>query len=764
MEKQKFISKKWFILLLIVLLLIPVVAYAAPTGLSQAAGIFQDLFKGMAAFLTTTYRLLQKILWPLMLAIGGLLGNDLLFGAGMEERLLDVWFQIRNFVNIGFVLVLLIVALMNVLGAGKENFELKTVLPRIVIALILVNFSYMGMKLILDATNVLTIAIFSLPTSISEDLKSTEIVTKKVDANGKLVINATTKKQEYTQSTSQKELESKICKSMFGTTDIFDKATEPIKGDARKSLRCENIGGKLVFTEAGKEFFATYSPRNASLILAIQMMNIVDIDKVTQAAADKFDLQKMSFTLLFSTVFYLLYAIAYVVLFVVLLARLIVLWVIIALSPVIALAMAMPDLFKGISSSNFDIKEKFINHAIVPIKIAIPMTIGYMMLDALKNVDTGAIANFVQFKSFDINTSGISDLQTMIVAFGAVGVVWVGVFSAADGTIAEGAVGWIKGQLQNAGRQLTSTLKVLPLIPSKPGQPGRSIDSTVDALRQPLNQLRAKHGQALIPPSTSNRPTLTEHQANQVRTVIQAKQALGKNLSNKRAQMALARKFQDWSTGSQGADKKRFAKRVQQKAGTRGWRDFTRKGTLTGTPLANVQALGTSPATLAPAPARTPSGPATTKPSKGAAATTAITAAGGYGSRHGIMSDRLTKQIEAYKQTKAGSQKQKNAARDLQKDEEYKNVQLAQQKNSGSMNAMQTAGSKMEPLAEGVISQPQRNNLRAAVETADKDLTEAGVKDQAARQKMIQGKLKQIFGAKLGTHIKDQKTKKLAGL
>ncbi len=738
MQKQKFISKKWFILLLIVLLLIPVVAHAESTStLGQAAGIFEDLFKGLAAFLTTAYRLLQKLLWPVMLAIGGLLGNDLLFGHGMEERLLDVWYQVRNLVNIGFVIVLLVVALANVIGYGKDNFELKTVLPKIIIALILVNFSYMGMKLILDTTNVLAIAIFSLPASISEDLQSTEIVTKKTD--DKKVVT-------YTVSDEQKPLEQKICKSMFGSTGTFEAATENIKDPAAlKALHCKIEGGSYKFTEEGKKFFAQYSPRNASLILAIQLMNVVDIDKVTQAAAAEFDLQKLSFTLLFSTVFYLLYAIAYVVLFIVLLARLIVLWVIIALSPLIALGIAVPDLFKGISSGNFDIKEKFVNHAIVPIKIAIPMTIGYMMLDALKHVQSGQVANFFQLGTFDINTSGISDLQTMIVAFGAVGVVWVGVFSAAEGTIAEGMVNWIKGQVGNAGKMLTDTLKVLPIVPTGPGKPGKSIEATAEAWKQPLSQLRAKYGASTIP-SNVNRPRLTESEANRVTTVIRAKAALGKDLSNVRAQKALAQKFELWRTKGTGAQQT-FAKRVRKAARTTANLRKFQRGRLSGAPLKRIQTLGTA-AAIAPT-TRTTGGAPTNAP----AVASAIEGTTKYGKTNGLVSTGLQTKIDAY--NNAPKNRKKAAEKTLKEDPDYQNLAKAQNNSGakGSIQGVKNAADNMKFLDKDAIKPDQSTALQTAVTNADTALKAAKV-DEAGRKKMLKGMLTKIFGdAKYGTHV-----------
>ena len=86
MKKQKYISKKWFILLAIILLLIPIAVYAEdPTITSQATGAFTDVLKDLVGILAKVLEVLQKILWPIFLAIGGLMGNDLLFSAGMAR-------------------------------------------------------------------------------------------------------------------------------------------------------------------------------------------------------------------------------------------------------------------------------------------------------------------------------------------------------------------------------------------------------------------------------------------------------------------------------------------------------------------------------------------------------------------------------------------------------------------------------------------------------------------------------------------------------
>ena len=102
MKIHKKIKIKWiFVATLVLLFVLPLTASAATSTVSsQMSSVFGDVLQGFAQFLAVMLKVLQRILWPVFLAIGGLLNNDILFGYGMEQRLLEVWMQIRNFVNI----------------------------------------------------------------------------------------------------------------------------------------------------------------------------------------------------------------------------------------------------------------------------------------------------------------------------------------------------------------------------------------------------------------------------------------------------------------------------------------------------------------------------------------------------------------------------------------------------------------------------------------------------------------------------------------
>ncbi|MBA4336955.1 hypothetical protein C0416_04265 [bacterium] len=449
---------------LILVLVLPLTASAQSSGVtSQLSGVFSGTLGSLSEVLTIILKVLQRVLWPIFLAIGGLLNNDLLFGYGMEQRLLDVWVQMRNYVNILFVVLLLGVALFNVLGLKPDSeYALKPFLTKFVIALIAVNFSYVAVKVVLDVTNVMTIAVFALPASIGEGV-SPQIVTCPPEG-GPCVVN--------TKATATVD---KICKTYYGTTLEFKKTSNDLEQkdpEADQNFLCEDKSGTYALSESGMKFFTKFNSRNAALLMAIQFMNVLDVDKISSSISnDKMDVGGLAFNLLFSVILYVIYGAAYVALFVVLLARLVFLWLIIALSPFAVLAFVAPNLVPSAAGS---IQEKFVKNVFAPILIGIPLTIGYVLLEALRMADVSDKAGLAtSFSVIKLETSGISDLQSMIIAFAAVAVVWVGVFMAAEGTIAARFTEAIKQTVGGFGMKAVEGLKTIPLIPA--GEGGKRI-------------------------------------------------------------------------------------------------------------------------------------------------------------------------------------------------------------------------------------------------------------------------------------------------
>ncbi|MFZ2775936.1 MAG: hypothetical protein WAY85_02950 [Candidatus Microsaccharimonas sp.] len=65
------------------------------------------------------------------------------------------WQAMRNFANVGFVIIFLIIVFSQLTGAGITNYGVKKMLPRLVVAAILVNVSFFITQLAVDLSNIL---------------------------------------------------------------------------------------------------------------------------------------------------------------------------------------------------------------------------------------------------------------------------------------------------------------------------------------------------------------------------------------------------------------------------------------------------------------------------------------------------------------------------------------------------------------------------------------------------------------------------------
>jgi hypothetical protein len=81
------------------------------------------------------------------------------------------WGVFRNFANIAFVIAFLIIIFSQLTGVGVTNYGVKKLLPRIVIAAILVNLSYFICQVAVDLSNILGYGLKSVFDSIAVTAK-----------------------------------------------------------------------------------------------------------------------------------------------------------------------------------------------------------------------------------------------------------------------------------------------------------------------------------------------------------------------------------------------------------------------------------------------------------------------------------------------------------------------------------------------------------------------------------------------------------------
>lgn len=437
-------------------------AAASPGGAAQAQSEeYTDLMETIGKMLIMISEFLQRLIWPVLLLIGGLLKNDILFGAGMEETMLNIWRNIRNIVNILFILVLLGIAFYNVVGGSNQDYHIKTMLPKFIGALIAVNFSFLIVKVAVDAVSVVTTAVFALPNAVETGL---------------------TDEQGNNLNESEKFITG-FCEGMYGPEGDYSPPVDD-------SGYCVGNPNTKELTAKGKSFFATYDSNNAAIVMAINMGKVAEINKVTlkdptKAARDLF------LNTLFSTTLYIVYAVAFVALLIILAIRLVVLWVTMVLSPLIVLAYVIPDSLKSSLGGADDLSKKFVQNLIAPLPIALVMSIGFIMLQSWKQARFAS----VDIPTLDVNllTSGMSTLQDLIAAVAMVVIVWIGVFEAAKGGYAESIVGGLKNAVESAGKFVaTAPFKYMPLIPVGTGGDKVSVGTALGAVSQIPTALRTK--------------------------------------------------------------------------------------------------------------------------------------------------------------------------------------------------------------------------------------------------------------------------------
>jgi len=160
-------------------------AYAAEESnlKSEVAEGYQSIIKNLNDLISFLFFIIHQVLfWPLICLISSLVDNDFVMGGQISETLRSVWIQIRDLVNIGFVFILLLIALFSVIGSEEleSKLPMKSTLPKVIIAMILVNFTFFISKVAIDTVNVLTVAVYAIPSQITNvpetDLSGIEVV------------------------------------------------------------------------------------------------------------------------------------------------------------------------------------------------------------------------------------------------------------------------------------------------------------------------------------------------------------------------------------------------------------------------------------------------------------------------------------------------------------------------------------------------------------------------------------------------------------
>ena len=81
---------------------------------------------------------------------------------------LKAWEVFRNFANILFVILFLVVIFSQLTGVGIDNYGIKKILPKLIVAAILINLSYIICQVLVDLSNIIGSSVYRFLNSLGD--------------------------------------------------------------------------------------------------------------------------------------------------------------------------------------------------------------------------------------------------------------------------------------------------------------------------------------------------------------------------------------------------------------------------------------------------------------------------------------------------------------------------------------------------------------------------------------------------------------------
>jgi len=185
-------------------------------------------------------------------------------------------------------------------------------------------FSFLGVRVVADSVNVVTVAIFSLPDAVHQQLSGA----------------AANEGKNYMDKFKDTEVRHQMCTSFYG--DI--KQMTPAKMPQQNSFcKMNTAGTKYEFTESAVNFFDRFDANNAAIAMAINLGTIEKLNDVSINQNSSNPTRDLTINIIFSTLLYAVYATGFIALMMILAVRLVALWIVSILSPLIFLRYVLPE-------------------------------------------------------------------------------------------------------------------------------------------------------------------------------------------------------------------------------------------------------------------------------------------------------------------------------------------------------------------------------------------------------------------------------------
>ncbi|MBI4129467.1 hypothetical protein HY464_02125, partial [Candidatus Peregrinibacteria bacterium] len=336
----------------------------------------------------------------------GTIAWNLFFRPEVQNAIHDnLWIVSRDIVNILLALLLLVGAILTIIKANKEF--LSQYAPKFLMVLILVNFSWFIPRVIIDVSTVFTKTVTGIAgPCIPSPSRSCRTITGISITGG-----------------SGENCPTVLTCMQYGQIQG--------NGAARVMGGLTSLYGEILMKGA----------RFASMPNFIQVMFI---DPIQKAISDDSGLvallasiMEFYLTLGIVAISAILFTVAIVTLALIFLVRILILWLTMGFMPFAMLGFVVPSL-RGWTTEK--IWNPFLAAAFVPVLACVPLTAGYILLNAVPLLPTPLPGSSAQFMAI------FADLIPTVMA---IGVIWLGVFAAIGafkfaGSLQEGITGRMK--------------------------------------------------------------------------------------------------------------------------------------------------------------------------------------------------------------------------------------------------------------------------------------------------------------------------------
>jgi hypothetical protein len=360
------------------------IAYAADrdtTSMKQRLGDFSAAIVGFAV----------PVLMVCAKAVGVLMSNDMIYGKDYDtdkpdagkaigETLNAVWIAMRNIANYLFVIVLLGIAFMTVISAGGKDmgldFDVKSIFPKLVVAIVAVNLTWFGCKVVLDTANVATHVVFGIPYSFASGEKLN--IVDKLEKRFKIC-------KERIDDVAQNETWARNNELCMQTplAIYFNREASSSEEPPCATGTLVRYGKYDVCWRKKVDDWKTFIRSNS--IVELFLYGFLNVEMLPIAASDATRAADIAIHSIAALVMTIIVFLALLVMVLALLERVIMLWINIVLSPFGVLMWITQGMGLDLGGGNENLGLKpFMKYAFLPAMMAAPLVLGFIMVAAGK--------------------------------------------------------------------------------------------------------------------------------------------------------------------------------------------------------------------------------------------------------------------------------------------------------------------------------------------------------------------------------------------